>query len=100
MVVLTAGFSPGSGQRMVSALLPCGCSIAATLPTSAPEVGYSKSYFDLEPSNALASLAKNRGFLASRATAAGVTPESRLSTPLGVVGGAPRVDLVCPFRRS
>jgi hypothetical protein len=38
MVVLIAGFSPWSGQHIVSALLPCACFVAATLPNGAPGV--------------------------------------------------------------
>lgn len=36
--VLTAGFTPGSGQHSVSALRPGVCSIVATGPTAAPGV--------------------------------------------------------------
>jgi len=93
MVVLTAGFCPGSGQWIVSALLQCACSIAATLPTGAPRVGYSKRSCDFEPSHAFGSLATTRCSLASRATAAGVSHESHITAPLGVVGSAPRMDL-------
>jgi len=92
MVVLTGAISLWSGQCIVSAPLPRACVIAATLVTGPPGVGYSKRSFDLEPSRVFHSLATNRWYAASKDTAAGVSPESRTSAPLGVVGTAPRLD--------
>jgi len=55
------------------------------LHIGAPDMGWLCTSFSFEPSHALASLAVNRCCLASRATGAGVSPESRRSAPIGVV---------------
>jgi hypothetical protein len=46
------------------------------------------------------SLAVNRCCLVSRATGAGVSPDSLIRAPIGVVGRAPRIDLACRLGMS
>ena len=47
-----------------------------------------------------ASLVANLYCLVSRAAGARLRPDSRIRTPLRVVGSAPRVGLTCRFKRS
>jgi len=100
MTVLTAGISSGLGQRMISASQPHSYSFVITLHIGPPDVVWSCTAFSFERSHALASLAVNRCCLASRATGAGVSPDSLISAPIVVVGRAPRVDLACRLSRS
>jgi len=99
MVVLTAGSSPGAGLLMPLIVRPCSCSFLTTLHIGAPEEGLLCSSFSL-PLHAFSSLAANRCCLESKVTGAGVSPDSLISAPRGVVGSAPRIDLACQLRRS
>jgi len=56
-------------------------------------VGWSCTAFNLEPSHALASLAVNCCYLESGASGAGVSPDSLISAPIGIVGRAPSIVL-------
>jgi hypothetical protein len=76
MPVLTAGSASGLGQRIVSASRPRSCCFMMTLHIGAADVGWLYVSVCFEPSHAPASLAPNRGGLESRATGAGVSPES------------------------
>jgi hypothetical protein len=78
IMVLTAGFSPGSAQHNVYAFLLGMCSIAATVHNGSQGVGQSESSFTFEHSYRLASLEISRGFLASRVTATGASTESHI----------------------
>ena len=99
IIVLTTGSSPGAGQHMPSVVLPCSCSVSTTRPIGVPDEGSSCSSFSLLL-HALASLAANRCCLESKITGAGVSRDSLIKAPLGVVGSAPRTDLACRLRRS
>jgi hypothetical protein len=95
MTVLTAGSSLGLGQRMVSASRHRSCSLVITLHISAPDVAWSCTALSLEPWHALVSLGVNHCCLAFRAIGAGVSSDSLTSAPIGIMGRAPRVSLVC-----
>jgi len=99
MMVLTTDSSPGAGYIMPPVVRPCSCSSLTTLHIGAPEEGFRCNSFSL-PLHASASLAANRCCLESKTTGAGVTPDSLISAPHGVVGSEPRMDLACRFRRS
>jgi hypothetical protein len=99
MVVLTAGSSPGAGQFMPSVVRPCSCSFRTTLHIGAPEEGLLCSSFRLLL-HAFSSLAANRCCLESKVTGSGVSPDSLITAPRGVMGRAPRTDLACRLRRS
>jgi len=100
MTVFTASSLSGLDQRMISASRPGSCSYVITLHIGAPEVRWSCTPFYLEPSYTLASLAVNHCCLAFRATGTGVSPDSLISAPIGVVRRAPRVDLACQLSMS
>jgi len=99
MVVLTAGSAPGAGQLMPSIVRPCSYSWLTTLHIGAPEEGLLCSSFSWLM-HALSSLAANRCCLESNVTGAGVSPDSLIRSPRGVVGSAPRMDLACRLGRS
>jgi len=99
MVVRTTDSSPGGGQSMPSAVRPCLCTCLINLHIGAQEKGLWCSSCSLLL-HASASLAVNRCCLASKITCAGVSPDSLISVPCGVVGSAPRMDLACRLRRS
>jgi len=88
MVVLTAGSSSGAGQFMLSVFRPCSCSFLTTLHISAPEERLLCCSFSLLL-HVFSSLAANRCCLESKVTGAGVSPDSLISAPRGVVGSAP-----------
>jgi hypothetical protein len=71
-----------------------------TVHLGAPDVGWSCTAFSSETSHALESLTGNCCCLAPRATVVGVSPDSLISVPIGVVKRAPRVDLACRLSRS
>jgi len=99
MVVLTTGSSPGAGQLMPLVVRPCSCSFLTALHIGAPEEGFLCSSFSLLL-HAFSILAANRCCLESKITGAGISPDSLISAPRGVVGSAPRMDLACRLRRS
>jgi len=99
MVVLTASTAPGPGQFMPSVVRPCACSFLTALHIGAPEEGFLCSSFSLLL-HAFSILAVNCCFLESKITGGGVSPDSLISAPSGVVGSPPRMDLACQLRRS
>jgi len=99
MVVLTAGSSPGTGQFMPSVVRPCSCSFLTALHICGPEEGFLCSSFSLLL-HAFSILAANRCCLESKISGAGVSPDFLISARRGVVGSAPKMDLVCRLRRS
>jgi len=99
MLILTADSAPGAGQFMPLVVRPCSCYFPTTLHIGAPEEGLLCSSFTLLL-HASSSLAANRCCLDSMVTGAGVSPDSLISAPCGVVGSAPRMDLACRLRRS
>jgi len=99
MVVLTTDSSPGGGQSVPSVVRPCSCSSLITLHIDAPEEGLWSSSFSLLL-HAFVSLAVNHCCLESKITGTGVSPNSRITAPCGVVGSAPKMDLGCRLRRS
>jgi len=99
MVVLTTGSSPGAGQFMPLVVWPCLGTVLTALHIGAPEEGYLCSFFSLLL-YAFSILAANHCCLESKITGAGVSPDSLISAPRGVVGSAPRMDLACRLRRS
>jgi len=99
MVVLTAGSSLRAGQFMPLVVRPCSCGFMTTLHIGAPEAGLlCSSYSLVQPS--FCSLTANRCCLECKHTGAGVSPNSLISAPRGVVGCAPRMDQACRLRRS
>ena len=80
MNILTASYSSGRGQRMVPASRPRLCSFLNTPHISVPNKGSLYVFFCVEPTHAFAVLAVNRCYLESRATGAGVIPESHERT--------------------
>jgi hypothetical protein len=99
MVVLTTDSSLGGRQSVPWVVRPCSCSSLISSHIGAPEEGLWCSSFSLLL-HAFVSLAANRCCLESRITGAGVSPDSLISAPCGVVGSAPRMDLACRLRRS
>jgi len=99
MMVLTTDSSPGAGHIMPSVVRPCSCSSLTTLHIGAPEEGFRCNSFSL-PLHESASLAANRCCLESKTTGAGVSPDSLITAPHGVVGSTPMMDLACRLRRS
>jgi len=99
MMVLTTDPSPRAGHIMPLVVWPCSCSSLTTLHIGAPEEGFWCNSASL-PLHASLSLAANRCCLESKTTGAGVSPDSLISAPRGVVGSAPRMDLACRLRRS
>jgi hypothetical protein len=99
MAVLTAGSSPWAGQFMSSVVRPYSCAFLTTLHIGAPEDGLLCSSFSLVL-HAFSSLAANRGFLESKVTGAGLSPNSLISAPRRVVGSAPMIDLACRLKSS
>jgi len=99
MVVLTTNSSHGAGHIMPSVVRPCSCCSLSTLHIGAPEERFQCSPFTLLL-HASAMLAANRCCPESKITGACVSPDSLISAPRGVVGGAPRIDLSCRLRRS
>jgi len=98
-VVLTTDSSSGAGHIVSSVVRPCSCCSLTTLHIGAPEEGFPSSSFSLLLHES-ASLAAIGCCLESKITGAGVSPDSLISTPRGVVGSAPRMDLACRLRRS
>jgi len=99
MVVLTAGYSPRAGQLMPMVAQPCSCSFVTILHIGAPEEGLLCSPFSLLL-HMLSSLAANGCGLECKVTGAGVSPNTLISAPPGVVGSMPRMDLACRLRRN
>jgi len=99
MTVLTTYSSAGGGQLMPSVDRLCLHSFFTALHTGLPEEGFWCSFLSLLL-QVFASLAANRCCLDSEITGAGVSSESLNSTPRGVVGSSPRIDLACRLRRS
>jgi len=99
MTVLTTDSSPGAGQLMPSVVRPCSCSFFTALHTGNPGEGFWCSLLSLLL-HVFASLGAKRCCLDSKITGAGISPESLISAPSGVVGSAPRIDLACRLRRS
>jgi hypothetical protein len=99
MVVITAGSSPGASQFMPSVLRPCSCSLLTARYICAPEEGFLFSSLSLLV-HAFSILAANRCCLESKINTAGVSSDSQISAPRGVVGLAPRMDLACRLWRS
>jgi len=97
MVVLTAGSQPGASQFMPSVVRPCSYSFLTALHIGAPEEGFLGSSFSLLL-HAFSILAASRCCLESKISGAGVSPDSLISAPRGVMGSAPRMDL--SFRLS
>jgi len=99
MLVLTTGSSPGAGQFMPLVVWPCSCCFLMTLHIGASEEGLlCTSYSFLL--HAFSSLAENCCCLQSMVASASVSSDSLISTPRGVMGSAPRMDLACRLRRS
>jgi len=99
MVVMTAGSSPRAGQFMPSVVRPWSCSFLTALHIGVLEERFLCSSFSLKL-HAFSILAASRCCLESKITSAGVSPDSLISAPRGVVGSAPRMDLACQLRRS
>jgi len=98
-MVLTTGFWPGASQLMPSVVLPCSCSVSTTQHIGVPDEGSLCSSFSVLL-HSFASLAANRCCLESTITGAGVSPDSLINVPVGVVGSAPWMHLACQLRRS
>jgi len=98
-VVLTTGSLPRASQDMPSVVRPISCSFLTALRLGAPEEGFLCSSFRLLL-HAYSCLAANGWCLESQITAAGVSPDSLISAPSGVVGSSPRMDLACQFKSS
>jgi len=84
IMVLTTGSSPRAGQLMSSVVRLCSCSISTTRHIGVPDEGSLCSSFSLLL-HPFASLAANRCCLESKITGAGVSPDSLISAPLGVI---------------
>jgi hypothetical protein len=91
MVVLTAGSSAGAGQLMPVVDRPYSCSSLTTWQIGAPEEELLCHSFSLLLP-AFSSLAANRCCLESKVSGTGVSPDSVISAPHGIVGCAPRID--------
>jgi len=99
MMVLTTGSLPRAGQFMPLVVQPCSCAFLTALHIGAPEKGFLCSSFSLQL-HAFSILAVNRCCLESKITGAGVSPDSLISAPRGVVGSASWMDLNWRLRRS
>ena len=99
MTVLTTDSSPSGGQLMPSVVRPCSWSFFTALHSGAPEEGFWCSFLSLLL-HVFASLATKCCCLDSKIMHVGVSPESLIKAPRGVVDSAPRIDLACRLRRS
>jgi len=97
-MVSTSGSTPGAAQLMYSVVRPCSRSVSTTRHIGVPDGGSSCSAFSFQQ-DVFAGLAANGCGLESKITGAGVSPDSLINAPLGVVGSAPRTDLACRLRR-
>ena len=82
------------GLVMPLVFRPCSCSFFTALHTGAPEKGFWYSFLSLLL-HMFASLAAKGCCLDSKIKGAGVSPESLINAPRGVVGSAPRIALAC-----
>jgi len=94
MTVLTTDSSPAAGQLRPSVVQPCLGSFSTALHTGIPEERFWCSFNRLLL-HAFDSLSAVRCYLDSRITAAGVSSESLIFAPSGVVVSAPTIDLAC-----
>jgi len=94
MILLTTDSSPGASHIMPSVVRPCSCSALTTLHIGAPEEVFrcNSSSLQLHVSG---SLAANRCCRESKISGTGVSHDSLISAPHGVVGNTPRMDLAC-----
>jgi len=99
MVVLTSDSLPGAGLIMPTVVWQSACYFLTTLHHGAPEEGFRCNSFRLLL-HVSASPPANCCCLESKITSVGVSPDSLISAPRGVVGSALRMDLACRLRRS
>ena len=99
MTVLTTDSSPGAGQLIPSVVRQFSCSFFRTLHTGVPEQGFWCSLLSLFL-DTFTSLAAKRCCLDSKITTVGVSPESLIIAPRGVVGSTPKIDQASRLRRS
>jgi len=99
MTVLTTDSSPGASRFMPSVVRPCSCTFFTALENGTLEEG-PWCRFRHVLLHAFASLAVKRCCLDSKINGAGVSPESLINAPRGIVGSAPRIDLARRLTRS
>ena len=95
--VRTTDSSPAGSQSVLSVDQPSSRSSMITLHIGAPVEGLCCGSISLLM-HAFASLAVNRGGLASKITSTGVRPDSLISAPCWVICSAPRMDLAYRLR--
>ena len=83
-MVLTIGFSRGAYQLMSLVVRLCSCSSSTTRHLSVPDEGSSGRSFSLLL-HVFATLAANHCCLQSKITGVGVSPDSLIGVPRGVL---------------